>query len=104
MGAFSHHRCPEMMRAAGHIRDDLGFLRVWDARLEEADDRASGMTSNAAKLNGLANNRRIFPERVRPETIGQDNDAGSLGAVIFQTDEAPEHGTQSHHIEIGPVD
>ena len=104
MGAFSHHRCPEMMRAAGHIRDDLGFLRVWDARLEHADDRASAITSNAAKLNGLANNRRISPERVRPETISEDNDAGSLGTVIFRSDQAPEHGAQSHYIKIGPVD
>src|SRR5437868_7614344 len=69
MGTLSHHRCAEMMRTAGDIRDNLGFLRVWDARLEHTDDCASAIASDAAKLNGPANNRRIFPERVRPETI-----------------------------------
>ena len=71
---------------------------------QHTDDRAGAITPNAAKLNGLANNRRILPERVRPETIGEDNDTGSLGTVIFGSNQTPEHRTQSHDIEIGSVD
>jgi hypothetical protein len=33
-------------------------------------------------LNGFANNGRVSLEDVRPETVGEDNDAGSLGDVI----------------------
>ena len=91
-------------RPAEAVGDNLGFLRVWDARLEHTDDCASAIAPDAAKLNGPANNRRIFPERVRPETIGEDNDAGSVGTVIFRSNQASEHGTQSHHLEIGSVD
>src|SRR5262245_50607915 len=104
MRALSYHCRAEMMRTAGHIRDDLGFLRVRDAWLEHADDRTGAITFNAAKLNGFANNRGIFRERVRPETISENDDAGSLGTVILRSDQAAEHGAQPHHIEIGPVD
>ena len=54
--------------------------------------------------NGLADDGRISVEGVRPETIGEDDDAGGLGAVILRPDEAPEHRTKAHHLEIGPVD
>src|SRR5215469_9738433 len=73
MRALGYHCRPEMMRTAGDIRDDLGLLRVWDGRLEHANDRASAIALYAAKLNLLANNRRIFPERARPETIRENN-------------------------------
>src|SRR5215471_13934550 len=73
MRALGYHCRPEMMRTAGHIRDDLGLLRIRDGRLEHANDRAGAITLHAAKLNLLANNRRIFPERIRPETIGENN-------------------------------
>src|SRR5262245_20848636 len=104
MRAFGYHRCPEVMRTAGHIRDYLGLLRIRDGRFEHADDRAGAITLHSAKLNRLPDNRRISPERVRPETIGENNNAGSLGTVILRSDQASEHRTQSHHIEIRPVD
>ena len=43
-------------------------------------------------------------ERVRPETIGENDDAGSFGTVVLRSDEATEHGMKAHHLEIGPVD
>src|SRR5262245_37262448 len=104
MSAFGHHGSPEMVWTAGHVCDDLGLLRVGDAWLKHPDDRAGAITPNAAKLNGLAHNRRIFSEHVRPEAISEDNYAGHLGIVILRSDEAPQNGAQSHHVEIGAID
>src|SRR5262245_26314753 len=104
MRALGYHCRPEMMGTAGDIRDDLGLLRVRDGRLEHANDRAGAITLHAAELNLLANHRRIFAERVRPETIRENNDARSLGTIILRSDQASEHGTQPHDVEIGPVD
>src|SRR5262249_58751390 len=78
-------------------------VRVRDGRLEHANDCAGAVPFHAAELNGLANNGRIFSERVRPETICKDNDAGSLRTIILRSDKASEHWTQSHHIEIRAV-
>jgi hypothetical protein len=104
MGTLGYHRRPEMMRTAGHVRDDLGLLRVRDTGLKHPDDRTGAITFNAAKLNGFAYNRRISPERVRPETIGEDNNGSGLRTIILRSDQSTEHRTQSHHVEIGPVD
>src|SRR5262249_22641463 len=94
----------EMVWAAGYVGDDFGLLGIWDARLQHADDRGGAIFPNAAKVNGFANNGRISLEGLRPETIGEDNDAGSFGAVILWPDEAPEHRTEAHHLEKRPVD
>src|SRR5262245_44188919 len=75
MRTFGYHCRPEMMGTAGDIRDDLRLLRVRDGRLKHTDDRAGAIALHASKLNFLANNRRIFSERVGPETIGENNDA-----------------------------
>src|SRR5262249_38268962 len=98
MGTLGDHRGRKMMRAADDIRDDFGLLWIWDARLKHADD--SGGT--LAKLNGLANHRRISLECFRPETIGKDKDTGGLRAVIFRAYESPEDRMQTHHVEIAP--
>src|SRR5512132_833509 len=100
MRALSHHRGSEMVRAARDIRDDLGLLRIRDARLEHADDRGGAIT----KTNGLANDGGIAIQRVRPKAIGEDKDAGSFGAVIFWSDETSQHRAQTHHLEIGSID
>ena len=84
MNTLGDHGCREMMWAAGHIGGDFGLLGIWNGRLEHADDRGGAIAPDAAKVNGFANNGRISIEGVRPETIGEDNDAGSLGAVIFR--------------------
>jgi hypothetical protein len=51
-----------MMRTAGHVRDDFGLLRIWDARFEHTDDRGGAIALDAAKVNGFANNRWISLE------------------------------------------
>src|SRR5262249_25973502 len=93
-----------MVWAARHIRDDFGLMGIWNRRLQYADDRSGAVASNAAKVNGFANNGRIAIERVRPETVGEHNNAGRLRAVIFRSNESPEYRTQAHHFEIGSVD
>src|SRR5206468_12270409 len=77
-----------------------GLLWIRDARLEHADDCGGTL----AKLNGLANHRRISIEGFRPETIRENKDTGRLRAVIFRADEPPENWMQTHHVEIAPVD
>jgi hypothetical protein len=104
MDTLGDHGRREMMGTAGHVSDDFGLLGIGNARLKHADDGGGAILPNAAKVNGLANNRRISVKTVRPKTIRENNDAGSLGAVILWTDEAPKHRTQTHHVEIGPVD
>ena len=104
MDALGHHGSREVMGAAGHVGDDFGLLGIRNTTFEHANDRGGAIAPNAAKVNGSANDGRISVKRVRPETIGEHDDAGSLGAVIIGPDEAPEHGMQTHHLEIGAVD
>ena len=75
---------------AGHdVRDDFRLLRIRDARLEYADYGCRAIARHA-EANSLADNRWISFEGVRPETIGEDDDAGSRRALISRPDEAPE--------------
>src|SRR5438045_2843618 len=104
MNPSGNHGCRKVMGTAGHVADDFSLLGIGDAGLEHADDRGGTIALNAPKVNGLANDGRVSPEGVRPETIGEDHDAASLGAVIFGADQAPEHGMQADHVEIGTVD
>ena len=36
------------------------------------------------EANGFAEDRRIFVKSGRPETVGENNDAGSLRTVVLQ--------------------
>src|SRR2546421_4488447 len=67
MYPLSYHRGREMMRTARDVGDDLGLLRIRDARLEHADDDSGTIALHAAEANSFANNRRIALQRVRPE-------------------------------------
>ena len=59
---------------------------------------------SAAEANGFADDRRILVKSGRPETVGENDDAGSFGTVVLRSDEAAEHGMKAHHIEIGAAD
>src|SRR5262249_8251569 len=100
MGSLGHHGRSKVMRTADDVGDDLSLLRIWDARLEHADDRGRTL----AKLNGLTDHRWISIERRRPETVCQDKNRSGLRAVIFRTNEPPEHSTQTPHLEIRTID
>ena len=99
MGTLGDHRGRKMMRATRDVRDNFGLLWIRDARLKHADDYGGTL----AKLDGLANHRRISIEGVRPETISEDKDTSGLRAVIFPAYEPPENRMQTHHVEIAPV-
>ena len=47
MDAASDHGCGKMMRAGDHVGDDFGILRIWDARLEDANDCRRSITDAA---------------------------------------------------------
>src|SRR5262245_59770347 len=100
MGTLGDHRRRKMMRAAGDVRDNFGLLWIRDARLKHTDDCGGTF----AKLNGLANHRRVSVESVGPETISEDKDTGGLRGVIFRADEPPENRMRTHHVEVGSVD
>jgi len=103
MDAARDHGGGKMMRAGDDVGDDFGFLRIWDARLEHANDGRRAV-ADATQANGLADDRRILVQSVRPETVGENDDAGSIGPVVLRPDEATEHRTKPHHIEIRAAD
>ena len=50
----------------------------------------------------LADHRGIALERRGPEAVGQHDGAGGIGAVVPHVDQAAEHRTQAHHLEVVP--
>ena len=70
------------MRAGDHVGDDFGILRIWDARFEDANDCRRAIT-DATEANGFADDRRILVKSGRPETVGENDDAGSFRTVVL---------------------
>jgi hypothetical protein len=103
MDAASDHGCGKMMRAGDDVGDDFGILGIWDARLEDANDCRRAIT-DTTEANGFAYDRRILVKSGRPETVGENDDAGSFGTVVLRSDEATEHGMKAHHVEIRAAD
>ena len=54
-----HHRRVEMVRARHDVGDDFGLLRIGHGGFEDADNRGGAI----AQPDGLADDRRIAPER-----------------------------------------
>src|SRR5215813_11892425 len=98
MNAAGDHGRGEMMRAGDDVGDDFGVLWVWDAGLEDANDFHRPLT-NAAEENSLADYRRLFAKGGGPETIGKNDDSGSVWAIVLRPNETPEDGMKAHHIE-----
>src|SRR5215471_4107848 len=101
--AARNHCRREMMWAGDDVGDDFGVLRIRDAGLEHTDYRCNSI-AKAAELNSLTEDRRIFVERVCPETIGENRNACCLGAVVLRTNKAPKHRMKTHHIKVGSAD
>src|SRR5580704_19094742 len=99
MDAPSDHGCGEMMRAGDDVGNNFGILRIWDARLEHAND-CRGAIPDATQANGFADDRRILVKRVRPETVREHDNARIVRTVVLRSNQTAEHGTQAHHIEI----
>src|SRR3954468_6217637 len=94
------HRRREMMRTGDDVRDDFGFRRIWNRRLEDADDRGRPR----AKANGLADDRRVAAERGGPKPIRQDRGARRLRTIVTGPEKSPEHRTKAHHLKVRAVD
>src|ERR1700693_1534627 len=100
MDAASDHGCGKMMRAGDHIGNNFGILRIWHARFEDANNCRRPIT-DATESNGFADDRRILVKSGGPETVGENNDAGSFRTVVLRSDEAAEHRMKAHDVEIG---
>src|SRR6266700_2733548 len=105
MDAAGHHGCREVVRAGDDVGHDFGVLGIWDGGFEDADD-SSGSTSHgaAAEANGFADDARIFPKSGGPETIGENDDAGSFGAVVLRPDETPKDRVEAYYVEVVAAD
>jgi hypothetical protein len=103
MDAARDHGCGKMMRAGDYVGYDFGILRIWDARLEDANNCRRAIT-DATEANGFPEDRRILVKGGCPETVGENDDAGSIGTVVLRSDQATEHGTKAHHVEIRAAD
>ena len=93
------------MRAGDDVGDDFRILGIGDGGFQNADDGGRAITHGpAAKPDGFAEDGRIFHKSRRPETIGENDDAGSLGTVVLTADETTEDRVEAHDFEEGAVD
>src|SRR5258708_37274351 len=90
---------------AGHdVGDDFSILGIGDGGFEDADDGGRTVAHEAAvEPKGFAKDGRIFPEGGRPETIGENGDAGSFGTVVLRSDEPAEDRVKAHDFEKVPA-
>src|SRR2546429_69302 len=103
--AVGDHGGGKMMRAGDDVGDDLRILGVGDGGLEDADNGGGAIAHGpAAKPDGFAEDGRILPKSGRPETIGENDDAGSFRTVVLKADETTEDGVEAHDFEEGAVD
>src|SRR6266478_6297467 len=88
MDTSGHHGCRKVVRTGDDVGHDFRLLRIGDGGFEDADDRG-GATSHgaAAEKNRFADDARIFPESGGPQTVGENDHAGSLGAIVLRSDE-----------------
>src|SRR5262249_48980404 len=101
MDTAGDHGGGEVVRAGDDIGDDFGVLRIWDAGFEDADHGRRPIAKDTTiKANGFADDRRIFRKSGRPETIGENDDSVSVGAVVLGPDESTEDRVKSHDIEV----
>ena len=78
-------------------------MGIWDAGFEDANDCGRAIP-DATEANGFADDRRVLVKSGRPETVGENDDAGTFGTVVLRSDEAAEHRMKAHHVEICAAD
>src|SRR5580700_11004897 len=102
MDAARDHGCREVVRAGDDVGDDFGILGIGDARFEDADDGGRAIAHGpAAEPDGSAKDGRIFPKSGRPESIRENDDAGSFGTVVLRSDETTEDRVETHDFQVG---
>jgi len=103
MDAAGDHRGGKMMRTDDQVADDFGLRGIGHRGLENADD-CGGTIAETAEADGLADHIGIFFVNGGPETIGQHDDAGGVGAAVLRSDETAENRTQAHYVKIVATD
>src|ERR1700693_4139832 len=102
MDAVGNHGGREVVRAGDDVGDDFGIVGIGYGRFEDADDGGRAITHGpAAEPDGFAKDGRIFPKSGRPESIGENDDAGSFGTVVLRSDETTEDRVETHDFEEG---
>jgi hypothetical protein len=105
MDTAGDHGGGEVVRAGHDVGDDFGVLGIWDGGFEDADDGSGPIAKDTAiKANSFADDGRIFLKSGRPETIRENDDAGSVGAVVLRSDETTEDRLKAHDVEVGAAD
>src|SRR5713101_4400504 len=103
--AVGDHGGGKVMRAGDDVGDDFRILGVRDRGFEHADNGGGAIAHwPAAEPHDFAEDARIFPKSGRPETIGENDDAGSFGTVVLRSDETAEDRVEAHDFEEGAVD
>src|SRR5438445_6669552 len=101
MDTASDHGGGDVMRAGDDVGDDFGVLGIGDAGFEDADDGGGPIAKYTdIKPNSFSDDRRVFLKSGGPETIGENDDAGRVGAVVLRSDETTEDRVKAHNIEI----
>src|SRR5258706_14348635 len=101
--AVGDHGCREVVWAGDDVGDDFGFLGIGDAGFEDADDGGRPVAHGpAAKADGFAEDGRIFHKSGRPATIGENDDAASLGTDLLTAAEPTEYRAEAHDSDEGP--
>ena len=100
MYAASDHGGGEVMRAGDHIGHNVGIRRIGHTGLQDAN-HGSGAVADAAQADCFANHVGILFEDGRPEAIGENDNARSVGPIVLGADEAAENGMEAHHVEVG---
>src|SRR5258708_15354407 len=105
MDAAGNHGCREVVRAGDDVGDDFGILGIWDGGFEDADDGGRPIAHGpAAEADGFAEDGRIFLETGRPETIRENDDAGSFGTIVLRFDGTTEDRVKTQDFERGAPD
>ena len=73
------------------------------ALTEKASTPATPTTAiaNAAEADRLAQHVGILFKNGRPETIGENDDAGGVGTIVLRANQAAENRMEAHHVEVG---
>src|SRR5262245_55357894 len=62
------------------------------------------IAAKASKANGFADDGRVFLKSGRPETVRENENAGSVGTVVLRSDETTEDKVEVHDFMVRAVD
>src|SRR5260370_23307171 len=98
MNAPVLHGRGQVMRAGDNVGDDFSIGRILDRGFEDADDSGSSIAEATAETKDFTDDGRIALDGGRPETIGPDDDASGLRAVLFRAAATTPDGMEAPHV------